>query len=87
LRTVHNDNGELVEGPAEVSLAGGRYRVVALANGYGLVIVPVVIVRSQVTTVHLEGSPSWPDKQALLHSNPVRLPDGEIAGWRAPAPE
>src|SRR5262245_22323135 len=33
LREVHNDNGELMEGPAEVPLRPGRYRILAHANG------------------------------------------------------
>lgn len=85
LQTVQNDNGTLMEAPRRVQLPVGRYAVVARANGYGEVTVPVVIRPNQVTTVHLEGSPSWPNSQDLARSNPVRLPDGEIAGWRASA--
>ena len=87
LLEVRNDNGQLLEGPAEVALHPGVYRILAHANGYGLVTVPVVIVANEVTTVHLEGDAYWPDKKALIQSNPVRLPSGEIAGWRAPAVE
>lgn len=83
LETVHNSNGSVVEGPRKVELPVGKYRVVARAKGYKTVTVPVVILADQVTTVHLEGSPAWPDSAALLESNPVRLPGGEIAGWRA----
>jgi hypothetical protein len=83
LQTVRNDSGSLVETPQQVQLPVGTYRVVARANGYGEVTIPVVIRADQVTTVHLEGSPSWPNRRQLAGSNPVRLPDGEIAGWRA----
>jgi hypothetical protein len=82
-QTVHNDSGLLVEGPKRLQLPVGAYRVVAHANGYGMVTVPVVIRAEETTTVHLEGSASWPDRGALRASNPVCLPDGEIAGWRA----
>ena len=82
-QTVHNNKGLSVEGPKSLELPVGSYRVVAHANGYGLVTVPVLIQANQVTTVHLEGGASWPNNAALLGSNPVRLPDGEIAGWRA----
>jgi hypothetical protein len=61
----------------------GAYLVAARANGYGKVIVPVVIRANQVTRVHLEGSPAWPNGRELAKSNPVLLPGGEIAGWRA----
>jgi len=83
VRKVHNDTGKMVEGPARVSLPVGSYRVVARANGYGTVTVPVVIKGNQVTTVHLEGSVWWPARSPIHESNPVRLPHGEIAGWRA----
>ena len=83
LQVVHNSSGSVVEGPQKVELPPGKYRVIARANGYRHVTVPVVILADQLTTVHLEGSASWPDNAALLQSNPVRLPDGEIAGWRA----
>jgi hypothetical protein len=82
LRTVENDNGVLLEGPRAVTLPPGTYHVIARANGHGLVTVPVVIAARQVTTVHLEGGSSWPNKSALARSNPVRLPGGEIVGWR-----
>jgi hypothetical protein len=66
LRTVLNDNGVLMEGPREVALPPGEYRVVARVSGHGLVTVPVVITADQVTTVHLEGGAAWPNKSALL---------------------
>ncbi len=83
LRTVHNDSNTVVEGPTRVKLTPGRYRVVARANGYGLVTVPVVIAAGEVTRVHLEGGGAWPDRALMLKSNPVCLPDGRIVGWRA----
>jgi hypothetical protein len=83
VRAVRNDKGILAQGPVKVVLPAGAYRVAARANGYGRVIVPVELAAGQVTTVHLEGSPWWPDPKAMANSNPVRLPRGEIAGWRA----
>jgi len=83
IKTVHNDKGILSEGPRKVGLPVGTYRIVARANGYGDVTVPVVICTGQLTTVHLEGSPWWPNPSEIANSNPVRLPHGEIAGWRA----
>jgi hypothetical protein len=85
LQAVHNNNGSLVEGPHKVELPVGKYQVVARANGYGTVTIPVVILAGRITTVHLEGGARWRDNAALLQSSPVRLPDGEIAGWRANA--
>jgi hypothetical protein len=55
VQTVHNDNGTAAGGPKEVLLPPGQYQVVARANGYGAVTVPVIIGTNQITTVHLEG--------------------------------
>jgi hypothetical protein len=83
LQTVHNDDHNWLEGPKRVQLPVGAYSAVARANGYGVVTVPVIIRPDQVTTVHLEGSPSWQNRSQMSQSKPVRLPGGEIAGWRA----
>jgi hypothetical protein len=83
VETVHNANDTLLEGPKRVQLPVGAYFIVARANGYGVVTVPVIIQAGQITTVHLEGSPAWQNRAQLSQSNPVRLPDGQIAGWRA----
>jgi hypothetical protein len=84
VRAVHNDGGNLSDNPAEINLPSGTYRVIAQSNGYGELTVPVVIAPDQDTVVHLEGGAnSWPDKAALRNSNPVKLPDGRIVGWRA----
>jgi hypothetical protein len=83
VQTVHNSDPTRLEGPKRVQLPVGAYCVVARANGYGAVTVPVILRGNQVTTVHLEGGFSWSNRSQPGQSNPVRLPDGEIAGWRA----
>ena len=84
LKKVVNDNNSMIRGsPTKVELPEGKYRIKADSNSYGVVTVPVLIVAGRVTTVHLEGSASYRNEEALNVSNPVRLPDGEIAGWRA----
>jgi hypothetical protein len=83
LQTVHNDRGTVMKEVSRVQLPAGKYRIVANANGYGTVIVPVVIATNQTTLLHLEGGYSWPSDAALNQANSVRLPDGEIVGWRA----
>lgn len=85
LKEVQNNSGKLLDGPKRVQLPAGTYRVLARANGYGVVTVPVVIRPGQVTTVHLEGTNWWPARSAIFQSNPVRLPHGQIVGWRAAA--
>ncbi len=80
LQRVHNDTGSNFGSPAAVTLAPGKYRVVAHANGYGTVTVPVVIDANRVTAVHLEGGSS--DETADNQNGTVRLPDGNVVGWR-----
>jgi hypothetical protein len=84
IKQVHNNSGKLLEGPKRVELPAGAYRVLARANGYGVVTVAVVIRPGQVTAVHLEGGTWWPASSPIFQSNPVRLPHGQIVGWRAP---
>ena len=60
-----------------------RYRVVAQANGYGRVTIPVVIEAHQTTVLHLEGGGSWPSEAEFNQTNAVRLPDGQIIGWKS----
>src|SRR5262249_6677707 len=83
VKAVRNDSGKLIEGPPRVELAIGKYRVIARANGYGEVTVPVVIKPSQTTAIHLEGSHWWPKSSQIFDANPVRLPSGQIVGWPA----
>ena len=56
--------------------------VVALANGYGYVTVPVTILSEQVTAVHFEGGFQSTNQEDKKGDNLVRLPGGEIA-WLA----
>jgi hypothetical protein len=83
LQTVHNDIGTEVKEATHVQLPPGKYRVAANSNGYGTVIVPVVIAMNRTTVVHLVGGYSWASDAGLNQADSVRLPDGEIVGWRA----
>ena len=85
LQAVHNDSGTMLQEAVPVELPPGKYRVVASANGYGHVTIPVVIKAGQTTMLHLEGGGSWPNESAFNQTNAVRLPDGQIIGWRAGA--
>jgi hypothetical protein len=80
-RTIHNNPNPSVPGPTPVPLPAGAYRVIARANGYGTVTVPVVIAPHQTTTVRLDSEGTW--QPALAGTNVVRLPDGEIVGCSA----
>ena len=85
LRAVHNDSGTILQDAVPVELPTGKYRVVANANGYGRVTIPVVIEACQTTVLHLEGGGSWPNEAEFNQTNTVRLPDGQIVGWRIAA--
>src|SRR5689334_16291691 len=41
LKAVHNDVGGVTQDPRRIVLSSGKYRIVARANGYGWVTVPV----------------------------------------------
>jgi hypothetical protein len=82
LQTVHNQSEGPIGGPKEVELPAGEYRIVARANGYGTVAVPVRIVAHRFTDVHLEGGTTSIGETAPSRSNVVRLPDGQVAGWQ-----
>ena len=84
LQRVHNNSGTILQDPVPVELSAGKYRVIARANGYGYVTVPIIIEARQSTILHLEGGVSWSDKSVSGQTNTVRLPDGQVVGWRAP---
>jgi hypothetical protein len=83
LRHISNQAGYQSENPSPVPLPAGNYQITARANGYGVVTIPVVISAGRLTELHLEGGHAWPDNQAFNESNSVRLPGGEIIGWKA----
>jgi hypothetical protein len=82
LQKVRNNSGTILQDPVSVELQPGKYRVVARANGYGYVTVPVIIAAQENTVLHLEGGDSWPDETTFNQTNAVRLPDGQIVGLR-----
>jgi hypothetical protein len=85
LQRVHNNSGTILQDPVSVELPPGKYQVIARANGYKNVTVPVMIEMQQSTVLHLEGGGFWSDESAFNQTNAVRLPDGQIIGWKAAA--
>jgi hypothetical protein len=85
LRAVQNDSGTILQEPVPVELLAGKYRVVANANGYGQVTIPVFIKAQQTTVLHLEGGDSWSNQAKFNQTDGVRLPDGQVVGWRIAA--
>ena len=83
LQKVHNNSGTILQEAVPVELPPGKYNVSALANGYGFVTIPVIVESGQTTILHLEGGGFWPNESVFDQTNAVRLPDGQIIGWRA----
>ncbi len=82
LEVVHNHLSYGTSDPTSVALPPATYRVVADSNGSGTVTVPVAILANQITFVHLEGG-GWRGESKLDNANAVRLPSGQIIGYRA----
>lgn len=82
LQRVHNNSGTILQDAVPVELRPGKYCVRARANGYGFVTIPVIIESRQTSTLHLEGGGFWPNESVFNQTNAVRLPDGQIIGWR-----
>ena len=85
LRRVHNVTKTIFEDAVPVALAPGKYEIVARANGYGTLTIPVRVEAQQTTVVHLEGGYTWSDTSLFNETNMVRLPDGTIIGWKSNA--
>jgi hypothetical protein len=80
---VHNSTETILQRPRLIDLPVGTYCVIAEANGFGSVTVPVTIQAGKDTILHLEGGDRWPNPQAFNQSNAVRLPDGQVVGWKS----
>ncbi|MCW5890063.1 MAG: hypothetical protein KIT14_05870 [bacterium] len=78
-RRVVNSDGLRTE-PDQVLLPPGRYRVIASAQEYGTVTVPVDVVAGRTTTVHLDAN-DYVAARRIPDSARVRLGDGQIVGW------
>jgi hypothetical protein len=83
LRRVHNITKTVFEDAVPIALPPGKYQVVARANAYGYLTIPVRIVAQQSTVLHLEGGGFWSDESVFNETNAVRLPNGQIIGWKS----
>jgi len=79
---VENHVGMNDESPSLVKLPAGNYEVLAHADGFGRVTVPVVIKWGKLTEVNLE---TWGRKKTPITNEAavVQLPNGYVVGWRA----
>jgi hypothetical protein len=82
IERVSNRTGSFGKQPATVSLACGEYHVRAQYQRGGFITVPVTIVAGKTTILDLDGAPSSPGA-----SDPIRLPDGTVAGWSSIRPK
>lgn len=84
LERIANEAGPFNANPATVRLPPGEYRVTALADRGGFVVVPFIVEAGKKTVVDLDGE-ALPQHTNSAASDPdwVRLPDGHVVGWRA----
>ena len=80
---VFNPVGHYENAPSVTSLPPGKYMVVARAQGYLRVNVPVLIEAGRTTRVHLDAR--WHAPPNTPASELVQMPNGYQVGWRAPA--
>jgi len=78
---VANQAGLFAQDPAPLKLVPGEYRVKALVEGGGYVVVPVIIEAGKRTVVDLVGT-VMPQNPAS-DSHWVKLRDGQVVGWQA----
>jgi hypothetical protein len=75
---VRNYITPMLEDPASVQLAPGKYAVKARVQGYGYVTVPVVIESRKLTALYMDDS-TRPERRESAEK--VQLPDGRVIGW------
>ena len=81
VKSVINHAGVTGEIPSLTHLTPGSYVVVAEADGYGRVRIPVVVKENRATVVHL--ARGWKAPKNAQESDLVRMPDGQPIGWRS----
>jgi hypothetical protein len=78
---VPNHVGTMDEAPMTAYLPPGSYTIVAQAEGYGRVRIPLVVKSHRTTVIHLDRD--WSPPKNAQTSELVRLPDGHPIGWRS----
>ena len=79
---VTNRTGSFDRRPATLSLASGEYHVRAQYQRGGFIVIPVTIEPGKTIILDLDGTSPSGDA-----SDPIRLPDGTVAGWRSIRPK
>jgi hypothetical protein len=81
LRRVANNAGPFGAFPSSVELPCGDYDVRAQYGSGRFVVVPVAVRAGKITVVELTHEPV--ELGAGLIREPIRLPSGQVVGWRA----
>ncbi len=81
--TVRNYVTPMLEDPATVPLAPGKYVVKARVQRYGVVEIPVLIESRKVTALYLDDSTQ--PAATMRETEQVQLPDGRVIGWASAA--
>jgi hypothetical protein len=81
LESVANHVGTMDQAPAIVPLPPGNYTILAPAEGYGRIRVPVQIEPHRPTVVYLDRQ--WQPPAGTDPATLVRMPGGPAIGWRA----
>jgi hypothetical protein len=84
VKFVPNHVGTMDEESTVVLLPPGSYVVLADAEGYGRVRIPVVLKPNRTTVLHLERG--WKPPANAKPSELARMPDGQAIGWRSDIP-
>ncbi|PZR74282.1 MAG: hypothetical protein DLM52_09700 [Chthoniobacterales bacterium] len=83
-KQVRNSLSPTDETPERMTLPKGSYVVVAQSETMGTVHIPVVIQTGKATDLRLERVKDWkPTAISARDSDYVRLPNGQIIGYRA----
>ena len=85
VKRVPNHLGSLDQDPTPVYLPAGQYKVMARGSGYRLISVPIVVRKSETTSVYLDGTGEDLARKAQA-KDLVRTRDGEVIGWRDAQP-
>lgn len=80
LRYVRNADDDWDETPALTLLPVGSYKIRSRTRRSGIVTIPVVVELGRTTDIYLDGSF---EERSSREGGYVRLPNGEIIGWRA----
>ena len=71
--------------PVEIQLPAGEYRILAMSQSAGRVLVPVRIAAGLTTSVYLDGY-DYLRSSSIGSNHVVKLPDGQVVGWAAEPP-